>query len=185
MTAVVIGGLVTWLLTKIVVESEIARPLRDWVGKHTSLQAMVTHGVKKILGLATDNIRIKWHQRVADKVYYLLTCVLCAGVWIGWLVALVITGPYGLIVNGLAYKAVAHLLYTVEQFLDRQGRPATERATGLDFLLQHPVATSPFVDPRHPSVQSSDNAARFPDEFGDLRFGNIISDQPSGPENAN
>lgn len=102
-------GLACWLLTTIVVESEITRSLREWV-----------HGREEIAAHTIDlyepGERGAWRfvveSWVAHHVRYLLGCHLCTGVWVGLILALVQpSSPLGnTILDGLAYKAIAHLV---------------------------------------------------------------------------
>ena len=77
-------GLVCWVVTTIIVESELFQPLRDWVG-----------------------MRSRWFG-------YLFRCHLCVGVWIGLLLAAMFGSPwggfFGWIAGGLCIKAIAHLV---------------------------------------------------------------------------
>lgn len=93
-------GAVTWLVTTIVVESEIFRPLREWVGQRFGEES---------------------------KLAYLAHCHLCAGTWVGLLVAA--ASPYrplastlplgGILLAGLLYKAIAHLILAINNTLRR------------------------------------------------------------------
>jgi hypothetical protein len=119
MTVVLIGGLVTWLVTKIIVESEITRPLRRFVRRHSSVGAFSHWMILTLVEPTAKPPKHRWHHVVFDKVDYLLTCHLCTGVWVGLLVALALPAVgIGYVVTALAYKAVAHLLLGVEKYLN-------------------------------------------------------------------
>lgn len=83
-------GLVVWLATTIIVEGVVFDRPRNWLGEKAK-----TNGV-------------------AHWFHELLTCHLCTGVWVGFALAIVAGGPFpewwGVIVNGLLYKAVGHLI---------------------------------------------------------------------------
>lgn len=108
-------GLVCWVATLIVVESELFRPLRDLVGRPAD-----TTGLRHYAA-------------------YLVRCHLCAGTWIGLALGLVVTpvvgtGPLGRLLTGLAIKAVAHLLLILQHIGERayvphKARPAARVAS--------------------------------------------------------
>jgi hypothetical protein len=93
MATVVLLGLVNWIATTIVVESEFFRPLRD--------------------GIAQIGERRPRHRAAWEKASYLVGCHLCTGTWIGLVQALVFGSPWagvpGLVAGGLVYKALGHL----------------------------------------------------------------------------
>lgn len=93
---VVYAGLVNWIATTIVVESELARPFRDWVCRHRQGAS------------AARNPDDRGIWRWAD---YLIRCHLCTGVWIGIAEAIYLgaRGP-AIIWTGLLIKAVGHLI---------------------------------------------------------------------------
>lgn len=89
------GALITWLVTMIVVDSELFRPLREWVRERRD----------------RADKKFSRSYRAWNKLSYLVGCRLCAGVWIGFGAALVLPGPTGIfLLDGLIYKAGAHLL---------------------------------------------------------------------------
>jgi hypothetical protein len=92
---VVYAGLVCWIATTIIVESELFRPLRDTVVKR------------------------RWEhpddRSVWQGIDYLLRCHMCTGVWVGIAEALYLgpiygRGVLGIVWTGLLIKAVAHLI---------------------------------------------------------------------------
>lgn len=107
---IIAAGLVNWLATTIVVESELARPLRDLVVRR---RAAADRG-----GAEIDADRGGW--RWLD---YLLRCHLCAGVWIGIAEALYLAPRLAPRLPGPAWaawpfaalliKAVGHLILEV------------------------------------------------------------------------
>lgn len=95
------AGLVCWLVTTILVEGELLRPLREaaggWVPPY------------ELLGMA--DLPGFWRR---PKIAYLIQCHLCTGTWVGLLLGLVVPGPLSLrLLNGLLYKAVGHLVLVV------------------------------------------------------------------------
>lgn len=98
---VIFLGLANWIITVILVESELSRPFRLWVsGTHFFAPAR-------------------------PKLAYLVSCHLCTGTWVGLALALVagspVPGVLGLVVGGLIYKAVGHVTLEVTAALKRVG----------------------------------------------------------------
>lgn len=74
------AGLICWLVTLIIVESELFRPVRERL------------------------------TEIHPKLAYLSGCHLCTGTWVGIGMALIISGPFGFfLLNGLLFKAVGHI----------------------------------------------------------------------------
>lgn len=143
-TTVLALSLVTWLVTNIVVDSELFRPLRSWI---SSKQYEARHGKKPVQhvgGLqsfteAMDRILKGYIQgpahprrfKVWSKVNYLVTCKLCAGTWIALLAVTVQpdarplgTGFVGWLLAGLLVKAVAHGILELSAVAQEYARPA-------------------------------------------------------------
>ena len=79
---VVYLGLVNWLATIIITSSSLFAPVRAAAAE--------------------------LHPRLGE----LLSCPLCAGVWVGFYQALIVGGPLpGTFWNGLLYKAIAELVH--------------------------------------------------------------------------
>lgn len=101
---VLMFGAVNWVATEIVVNSVIFKDIREKVG---------TWG---------NRVKVRY-PRTGEKISYFLTCALCVGVWIGFIEAAVFGGPLHtdipwlswsmFVANGLAYKAVGHLLLQI------------------------------------------------------------------------
>jgi Protein of unknown function (DUF1360) len=85
--ALVLGlGLVCWIVTTIICESQLTKPLRDLVKR------------KRTFFVWLD---------------YLLSCPLCVGVWVGIAETLYVQvrpGFAGFVFSALLYKAVGHLV---------------------------------------------------------------------------
>lgn len=106
---VVAAGLVNWLVTTIVVESELGRPLREYVRRRRNLAAQRRPTLPPPFAPGNAD-RGPW--RWLD---YLLACHLCTGVWIAiaealYLGPLVGRGAAGVIFTALIVKAVGHLV---------------------------------------------------------------------------
>lgn len=102
---IIAAGLVNWLVTTIIVESELGRPLRDYISSRRD-------GGDGGDGswVACDLDRGVW--RWAD---YLVRCHLCVGTWVGLAEALYVgpvvrSGILGIMFTGLLIKAVGHLV---------------------------------------------------------------------------
>jgi|FLYL01.1.fsa_nt_gi hypothetical protein len=96
MHPVIALGLVNWIATTILVESELFRSVREYVDRR-----------------AWD-ARWEWSRRVWNKARYLIRCHLCTGTWVGLVQASVFGSPWdgvtGWIAGGLLYRAVGHLV---------------------------------------------------------------------------
>lgn len=128
MTAIVGLGLVNWIATTILVESELTRPLRDWVSGRErearkrdghpavpGFQLVTEEFVRRVFGL--DGPRLSWRARAWGKARYLVSCHLCTGTWVGLALAVAVpavrpfgTGVVGAILAGLLFKATGHLV---------------------------------------------------------------------------
>jgi amino acid permease len=117
---VLYAGLITWLLTKIVVESELVRPIREWADwrRRGAQRAYVDTFAGLTMTRYTDTRKsAAWRH-----VCYLLNCHLCTGVWVGLGTALLIPGPFesavsypvAVVLAGLTYKAIGHLVLVIE-----------------------------------------------------------------------
>lgn len=105
---VVFAGLVNWLATTIVVESELFRPLREWIGGKTWQYTI--YG-----GKTAREDHYEWQR---PKLAYFLGCHLCTGTWIGLAEACVLrplpwSGLAGIAASGLLFKAVGHLVLDI------------------------------------------------------------------------
>lgn len=118
----IILGIVNWLATMIVVESEICRPLREWVTRRYE-----RYDYFESIVPASD-WRQKDHRRLVfwQKVKYLVGCHLCAGTWVGLVLAALVpevrpvgTGFVGWVIAGLAIKAIGHITLEVTAVLRR------------------------------------------------------------------
>lgn len=124
-TTTAIGlGLINWLITTIVVESELTRPLRDWVDRTP------TRRVKRWVPQRTT---------LRAKAAYLIGCHLCTGTWIGLAQALTVphlgpfgTGITGWVLAGLLYKAIGHatlVLHKAGEAIAQRNTPGPARDT--------------------------------------------------------
>lgn len=110
---VIAAGLINWLATTIVVESEITRPLRDWL----AFRRMSTIPLPPEHTDAFKTVIVSYDQRLSpfyEKVAYLFGCHLCSGTWIGLAEAVafgpvIASGLVGIVATGLLFKAVGHL----------------------------------------------------------------------------
>lgn len=128
MTATVVAlGLVNWLVTTILVESELFKPLRRWVRARYEFHRFGPRRAERSAWWDLDldrNLDRPFHARrtaLWHKVDYLVGCHLCAGTWIGIALAGIAGGPFagvvGIILNGLLYKAIGHLTLETSAFL--------------------------------------------------------------------
>lgn len=124
------AGLVCWMVTTIIVEAELTKGPREWLENHHFRH-------QKVIGMK-QSTKVPWmrepilmetrRSRIWFKIGYLAHCHLCAGVWVGILLALFIPGPFNgvvtpvavaVVLNGLTYKAIGHLTLIVGNYLDR------------------------------------------------------------------
>lgn len=112
--SVLYAGLICWLATLILVESFVAEPLRE--------ATLGWRNVRIDRALETGTLRDIRIARLGEKLTYLVNCQLCSGVWIGLVLALIIPGPLPMVLNGLLYKAVAHIILEVVAVLQRASR---------------------------------------------------------------
>lgn len=121
-------GLVCWLTTLILVESELVRPVRDWVDRcheRTGARALVgglwvsDDGDPTVAALASLRRGPRRTHVLWGKLRYLIGCHLCTGTWVGLVLAwmtstrLVLTGAAGIVLAGLLVKAVGHVVLEV------------------------------------------------------------------------
>lgn len=145
MNTVILAGYITWLITAIIVESELVRPLRDLVYRFTKrgvAERLRREAYEAFLDLDLPTLDVirdyvnagpRWHHRLMTKVHYLLACNLCTGVWVGLGLATVLTGPFeNIILDGLAYKAIAHFILAVVNFLDGDHAPVVFNVTTIE-----------------------------------------------------
>lgn len=104
-------GLVNWIATTIAVESELTRPLREFIGaRRTRLRFVINSPAGPI---PTTN-PIEECRPFWNKMAYLCGCHLCTGTWIGLVESAVFGSPFkgapGVVGGGLLYKAIGHLV---------------------------------------------------------------------------
>lgn len=110
-------GLVNWLVTILLVESEVCRPIRDWVNTRYARAG----------GLSTWIPNVKddgWRLVLWYKAKYFVACQLCTGTWVGLGLALVTPwnkplghGVIGVLLAGLLYKAIGHIILIMQNTL--------------------------------------------------------------------
>lgn len=90
-------GVANWFATTLIVESELFRPVRDWVGnRYEDAAGTKTYGA--------------W-----GKLHYLVSCHMCAGTWVALAMALftpaVVNVPVvGWVLTALVIKGIGHLV---------------------------------------------------------------------------
>lgn len=106
-------GLANWLATTIVVESELFRPLRRWLDRRSGRPTSALQAIQLLLALAKGQPTSTPGQRWWRKAAYLVSCHLCAGMWIALVQAVAVgsrPGVVGVVVDALVYKAIGHLV---------------------------------------------------------------------------
>lgn len=119
---VVALGIVCWLTTLIVVESELFREPREFCTNR------------------------KGRGFCSNKLAYLVGCHLCTGTWIGLLIAVLTPairpfgpGVLGLVLVGLTYKAIGHITLEVTALLQRALPKAAVVAQEAPVVAQEPL----------------------------------------------
>lgn len=131
------AGAVTWLVTLILVESHLTKPLREWTaGQAIAAAARYDAAHNYVLRAKGDPVGLdarldrqaKARRRMAwwEHAHYFARCHLCLGTWVA-LVLTVLPGmprPFGAGVLGwllaaLVVKAVAHLILEGASLLRR------------------------------------------------------------------
>lgn len=140
------GGLITWLVTTVLIDGFIFEGAREWVRHraHAAGHRAVNAKVAVLRHKDDPNVPVteesrQWVARELDarlsrqrrtrhraeawyKLAYMTGCHLCLGLWVGWAIALVVSGPLPhFLLNGLLYKAVGHLVLEVAALLKRVG----------------------------------------------------------------
>lgn len=90
-------GVANWFATTLLVESEIFRPLRQWVGHRTEVADA------------------GWRLAFWEKARYMIGCHMCAGTWVALAMALfvpaVVNVPVvGWLLTALVIKGIGHLV---------------------------------------------------------------------------
>lgn len=103
LASVLVLGLVCWIATAILVDSELFRPLRSW----TTRKVFAAEDAAKLARRGrtvfiangrrqhTVPTKARWRRAFWRKVSYLVNCHLCAGTWIGLAIAVAASGPFG------------------------------------------------------------------------------------------
>lgn len=119
-------GLVNWLVTLLLVESEVTRPIREWVDNRFKAAWYDTSVPKEYASPANPVINVQdagWRIVFWYKLKYFTCCQLCAGTWVGWVLAAITiswnaplgTGVLGIVLAGLLYKAIGHLVLVIQK----------------------------------------------------------------------
>lgn len=106
MTSLIFLGVGNWIATLIVTDSELSRPLREWVtGRYLDADdADFRYG-----GKSSAHRTYLWRQ-----AKYLLGCPLCVGLWVALAQAIALVHPIlghgviGITLTALAIKAIGH-----------------------------------------------------------------------------
>lgn len=135
-STVIFLGLVNWLATTILVESELFRPIRDrlvgqaprWRAEGYASRVEMVRELRQAQPTARLAALAEWASQSVParaKVNYLVGCHLCAGTWVGLAIALVagspIPGVLGLMLGALVFKAIGHITLEATAALRRVG----------------------------------------------------------------
>jgi hypothetical protein len=119
-------GLVNWLATVLLVESEVTRPIREWVDKRYR-SARIRYPELSASNWAPEVSRHGWRTVLWYKARYFVGCQLCTGTWVGWILAALTigwhaplgTGILGIVLAGLFYKAIGHIVLIGQKLAER------------------------------------------------------------------
>jgi hypothetical protein len=128
-------GFVCWLVTMIIVDSELVRPIRDWIdNKRTQAERDRKLWWAMLDGYDPEDDwetgldgspRIKRRIILWRKARYLVGCYLCTGVWVGLILSALTLGiaplgggVLGWLLNGLLYKAVGHCVLIWQKYME-------------------------------------------------------------------
>lgn len=122
-SAVLALGLVCWIVTAILVESDLFRPLREWLEFEADTW-------QQVRDMGDEDSSFRYKRDVPLEVFfrkakYLVACHLCAGTWVALLLAALIDvrpfghGFLGWLLAGLVVKAVAHLTLVLQKAGER------------------------------------------------------------------
>lgn len=100
-TLIMLSGLAAWIATSTIVEAEIFRDVRE----------------------AVDRLNDRKQNWFTYKLRYLISCHMCAGIWVSaiiaiWIPPLVAVPVIGWGLTALAIKGVAHLFLIAQKFLE-------------------------------------------------------------------
>ena len=120
---IICASLINWISTTILVESSLFQPYRDWVlrlGTHVVLadgRRLPPSGALPE-GVSHHDIESARVDKKPWSIKYaqLVTCIMCTGVWVVLIEALVLGTPwhhvwYAVPAAGLLYKAGGHFIY--------------------------------------------------------------------------
>lgn len=105
-------GLINWIATTIIVESEIFRPMREAIQFRRvhkfDLPLEMTDGQRMVISQYERRTSKLW-----EKAAYFVGCHMCTGTWVGLAEAVFIgsifSGFVGIVASGLLFKAIGHL----------------------------------------------------------------------------
>ena len=111
-------GFVCWLVTTVIVESEMVRPIREWINnKYTEAYDYPEYPAT----VREDG----WKAVFWYKLKYLVGCHLCTGIWVGLILAAltpwvtpIAAGAMGVVLNGLLYKAIGHTVLVWQKYME-------------------------------------------------------------------
>ena len=158
LTEVFALGVVCWLATTLITETEIFRPLRQWLANHAIDHKKLQEQVKEMAVAAGMNTPGN-HELQAppnwqppkhfwiDKAAYLVHCPMCTGVWIGFIEAAFFGSPlhhwYGWVAGALLYKAIGHLVLELRPQAWPQRGAATQQPQQQTIQVPKPIPVIP------------------------------------------
>lgn len=125
LVTMILLGIAVWFATELVVDSRFFEPMRDWLESRykevrtKELRAYydddMAAAAKDLLIYHKTGPALTWKSGTLKWLTLLVSCKMCAGTWIGLLVALfvapIVSVPLvGWVLTGLTLKGIAHLI---------------------------------------------------------------------------
>lgn len=129
-TTIIFLGCATWLATTILAESELFKPTRGLLDRQAD--HWEEHELWEYNEFGAASRMTKFQASLWKKLSYLHGCHLCCGTWVGLVIAIATPqlrpfgyGIVGVILSGLVYKAIGHIVLEVTGALKRMNQEPT------------------------------------------------------------
>lgn len=119
-------GIANWLATTILVEAEITRDYRDWIGKRYD----------EANEYPRSRSTWAWY-----KLKYLVGCHLCTGIWVGIVMAafitpVIATPVVGFVMTALIIKGIGHMVLVLHKLGEAASNHANARAESERYTVE-------------------------------------------------
>jgi hypothetical protein len=140
--AVFLAGLVNWLATYIIVAGVIFEGTRAKINAGCNRLVLFS----SMLG-TTSVLERAWSRLLSllgTKLDYLVSCQLCCGVWVGFVLTAFAHGPFrssvigvAVLLNGLLIRAVGHIVLELTSLARNKNKLLTQQAKAHQQRLDH------------------------------------------------